>query len=69
METNQVFKCAKCGNGIFEYKVIAKVAGLWFYCLECEKCGNKSVLECENQEEIAKEQENNKNQHKYQKIT
>jgi len=50
MENNpKVFTCAKCGNKIMEYKGLAKVAGLWFYCLECEKCGNKSVLECENQ--------------------
>jgi hypothetical protein len=33
-----------------EYQGLAKVAGLWFYCLTCEKCGNKSVLECETQD-------------------
>jgi len=51
MENKQsIFKCAKCDNKIVSYKGLAKVAGLWFYCLECEKCGNKSVLECETQD-------------------
>jgi hypothetical protein len=61
MENNQsIFKCAKCGNTIMDYKGLAKVAGLWFYCLECEKCGNKSVLECGNQDSARIEDKLNK---------
>jgi hypothetical protein len=63
MENSQgVFKCAKCGNSIMEYKGLAKVAGLWFYCLECEKCKNKSVLECGNQDLMEKQDKLNKKQ-------
>lgn len=58
----EIFKCAKCGGDIFGDKGVAKVGGVWFHCLECEICGNKSVLECENQELMEKEHILNKKQ-------
>jgi transcription elongation factor Elf1 len=42
---SDIFVCAQCGHDIFIEKGTYPFAGLQFKALECENCGNHSLLE------------------------
>jgi len=52
MNENDIIHCQNCGHDILIYKGKTFFGGTWFDCYVCEKCKNKILLQCINEQNV-----------------